>query len=46
MVALGVKDSVLYSSFVPVTISSNQTVNFSMSQTTDEAFQSELELLN
>lgn len=46
MVALGVKDSVLYSSFVPVTISSNQTVNFSMSQTSDEAFQSELELLN
>ncbi len=45
-VAVGVKDSVLYSSFVPLTIGANQTVNFSLSPSTDEAFQARLDSLN
>ena len=46
MVAVGVKDSVLYSSFVPVTIGTNQTVNFSLSQTSDGQFKAAVDLLN
>jgi hypothetical protein len=46
LVAVGVRNGVLYSSFVPVTISSNQTVNFSLSKTTTNEFISQLKLLN
>ena len=42
MVAVGVKDSTVYSSFVPVTIGSNQTVTFSLSPTTTAAFKTNL----
>jgi hypothetical protein len=46
LVAIGVKDGKLYSSFTPITISNNQTVNFTMSETTTEAFKTSLNALN
>ncbi|MBI3502499.1 MAG: hypothetical protein HY063_11975 [Bacteroidetes bacterium] len=46
LVAVGIKSGILYSSFVPITISSNQTVNFSLSQTTTSAFITQLKTLN
>ena len=46
VVAVGVRDSMLYSSFVPVTIGANQTVNFSMHQTTDADFYQKVDALN
>lgn len=46
LVAVGAKSGVLYSSFVPITIGSNQTVNFSLSQTTTSAFITQLKTLN
>jgi hypothetical protein len=46
VVALGVKDGQLYSSFTPITIGSNQTVNFTLSPTTTGAFKTQLETLN
>ena len=45
-VAVGVRDSVLYSSFTPITISTNQTVNFSLHPTTDADFKLKLDALN
>lgn len=45
-VAIGVKDGKLYSSFTPLTVSSNLTVNFSLAETTTEAFMSQLEALD
>jgi hypothetical protein len=45
-VAIGVKNGNLYSSFTPITISSNLTVNFSLSVTTTAAFKSQLNALN
>ena len=41
-VAVGVKDGKLYSSFTPITISSNLTVNFSLSETTTDEFKTQL----
>jgi hypothetical protein len=46
LVAVGAKNGNLYSSFVPITISANQTVSFSMSQTTTNAFITQLKTLN
>jgi hypothetical protein len=46
MVALGAKDGKLYSSFRPITITANQTVNFSLTETTDAAFKAQLNALN
>ena len=46
LVAIGVKGGKLYSSFVPITISANQTVNFSLSETTTDAFKTALKALN
>jgi hypothetical protein len=45
-VAVGVKDSTLYSSFTPIIIGTNQTINFSLSPTTDEDFYQALDALN
>lgn len=45
-VAVGVRDSVLYSAFTPITIGSNQTVNFSLHPTTDENFKQQIDALN
>ncbi|MGD0710003.1 MAG: hypothetical protein ABR968_02365 [Bacteroidales bacterium] len=45
-IAIGVKNGNLYSSFIPITISSNLTVNFSLSQTTTAGFISQLNALN
>lgn len=46
VVAIGVKDGKVYSSFTPITISANQTVSFSMSETTTADFKSQLAALN
>lgn len=46
IVAFGVKDGKLYSSFTPITISAGQTVNFSLTETTDVAFKAQLNALN
>lgn len=46
VVAISTKDEKLYSSFTPITISSNQTVNFSLAATTLDEFKAHLELLN
>ena len=45
-VAIGVKDGKLYSSFTPITITANLTVNFSLSETTTADFKTQLEALN
>jgi hypothetical protein len=46
LVAIGIKNGILYSSFVPITISSNLSVHFSLSPTTTSAFTSQLKALN
>jgi len=46
LVAVGVKDGKLYASFTPITISSNMTVNYSVTETTTEAFIAHLATLN
>lgn len=46
MVAVGIKGGKLYSSFIPITISANQTVNFSLSLTTTSTFTTQLQALN
>ncbi|MEI7595336.1 MAG: hypothetical protein WCK02_06265 [Bacteroidota bacterium] len=46
VVALGVKDGKLYSSFVPITISANQIVNFTLTETTATDFTNKLNTLN
>jgi hypothetical protein len=46
IVAVGVKDGHLYSTFQPITIGSNQTYNFSLTQTTTADFKTQLEALN
>ncbi len=46
LVAVGVKDGKLYASFTPITISSNMTVNYSVTETTTEAFLAHLATLN
>ncbi len=46
LVACGVKDGKLYSSFVPITISTNKTVNFSLKESTSSEFINHLQTLN
>jgi hypothetical protein len=46
VVAIGAKDGKLYSSFTPVTISVNQTVNITLTETTEADFKTALEALN
>jgi len=46
VVAVAVKEGKLYSSFTPITIGSNQTVDFSVSVTTTDAFKAALSSLN
>jgi hypothetical protein len=42
LVAIGVKNKALYSAFVPITIGSNQVVNFTLAPTTTPAFKAQL----
>jgi hypothetical protein len=46
LVAVGVKNGNLYSAFVPITITSNLTVNFTLTQTTTTDFKATLNSLN
>lgn len=46
VVAVGIKNGTVYSSFTPITISTNETVTFSMSATTTASFKSQLNALN
>jgi hypothetical protein len=46
LVAVGVKEGILYSSFVPFTIGHNQSLGFSLTPTTTSNFIDELEALN
>jgi len=46
VVATGVKEGKLYSSFVPITIGMNQVINFTLSQTTTSEFKVHLNSLN
>lgn len=46
MVAIGERNGKLYSSFVPITITSNLTVNFTLTQTTSAAFITYITSLN
>jgi hypothetical protein len=46
LVAVGVKNGKLYSSFVPITITANLTVNFSLTLTTTSDFNTALKALN
>lgn len=46
VVAFGVKDGKLHASFQPITIGSNQTVNFDLTETTTEKFKEDLKALN
>jgi hypothetical protein len=46
VVAIGEKDGKIYSSFNPITISANQTVNFNLTETTTDAFKTALTALN
>ena len=46
VVAVGIKGGKVYSSFTPITISANQTITFSMSETTTANFKSQLAALN
>lgn len=46
VVAMGVKGGKLYSSFTPVTIGNNQTVNFTLTETTTADFKTALAQLN
>src|SRR4029079_3918880 len=46
VVAVGVRDSILYSSFTPITIGTNQTVNFTLHQTTDTLLHQAIDALN
>ncbi len=45
-VALGVKNGTLYSAIIPLTITSSQTISFSLTATTTAAFKAALEALN
>jgi hypothetical protein len=46
LVAVGVKDGQLYSSFVPITITANITVNFTLSLTNADDFKAQLRALD
>ena len=45
VVAIGIKNGVLYSSFTPTTITANQTINFSLTATTTADFVAAIKLL-
>lgn len=45
-VALGVKEGILYSSIVPITIAPNQTIEFTMSPVSEEMLKGQLRLLD
>ncbi|HYV95790.1 MAG TPA: hypothetical protein VE978_28725 [Chitinophagales bacterium] len=46
LVALGVKDSILYSAFVPFTVTNNLQMSFTLQPTTTDEFKAALDLLN
>ena len=46
LVALGVKNGTLYSSFVPITITANETVSFTLSKTNTNEFKNQLKALD
>jgi len=46
VVAVAAKGGKLYSSFTPITISANQTVNFNLTETTTDAFKTALKALD
>jgi hypothetical protein len=46
VVTLTIKNNKVYSSFTPITISTNQTVNYTVTETTTEAFKTKLNTLN
>ena len=46
VVAVGVKNGTLYSAFVPITISANQTIHFTLSPTTTSAFTTQVKTLD
>jgi hypothetical protein len=46
VVAIGVRDSALYSSFTPITISTNQSLYFTLTKTTTQDFKDQLKALN
>jgi len=46
VVALGIKGGKIYSAFVPITISANQVVHFTLSETTTSAFTAQLQTYN
>lgn len=46
IVALSIEDGKVYSSFTPITIGTNQTVNVSITETTTDAFKTALDALN
>lgn len=46
VVALSIEDGKVYSSFTPITIGTNQTVNISVTETTTDAFKTALDALN
>src|SRR5262249_27657400 len=46
VVCVGVRNNKLYSSFTPITTSANQTVNFTMTEMTDDEFKTHLNSLN
>ncbi|MBA2613261.1 MAG: hypothetical protein H0U95_14930 [Bacteroidetes bacterium] len=46
VVAIGVNNGKLYSSFTPITIGANQTFNFNLSETTTESFKTSLKALD
>jgi len=46
VVVVGVKDGKVYSSFTPITIGENQTVNFDLTETTTENFKTALKALD
>ena len=46
VVAVGMKDGKLYSSFTDITIAANQTVNLGLTETNETSFKSSLTALN
>ncbi len=47
LVALGLRDSILYSAFVPVTIgNANQSLNFTLQKTTTDSFKAAIDIFN
>lgn len=46
LVAFGVKDSILYSAFVPLTVTNNLEISFTLQPTTTDDFKAAIDLLN